>query len=105
MNQIECLTRSIEDKWIPIVEGEKSYSPRDRYTGCECCRLYFDAGCTGCPIYKDTHRLFCAGTPFEEFVSFLDIGAATNYDLMIEAKAAATAELEYLIDLRERLRK
>jgi len=98
MNQIECLTRSIEDKWIPIVEGRHKDGGNE---DCACCEEY--CCCEGCPIYEDTKKTECGGT-FYTVYYWLRRASIKNYDLIIEAKAAATAELEYLIDLRERLK-
>jgi hypothetical protein len=114
--QIECLEKSINEKWIPIVEG------RHRVSGakdCACCNVFrvgSFAGCGECPISIDTNNIECHGTPYYIYCELFDSycgmkwnifdasSAAYNYDLMFDLKAAAQMELDYLIDLRDRLK-
>lgn len=98
--QIECLEKSIKEKWIPIVEGKL----KERGDDCPCCQAYID--CQGCPIEEDTGGN-CSGSPYWIFD---DLECETlwmheiNYDLMFDLKAAAQMELDYLNDLLNRLK-
>lgn len=96
--QIECLTKSIEEKWIPVTQGIKKEEGAD----CQCC--IDNPGCSGCPIFEDTENINCRGTPYVVF-SYLSYNffRDQNYDLMFDLKAAAQMELEYLVDLKNRL--
>lgn len=105
--QIECLEKSINEKWIPIVEGQhRENGSKD----CACCQEF---GCDNCPIGQDI-GWFC-GAENEENISsyyiftylkdkFNLVCEDGNYDLMFDLKAAAQMELDYLIDLRDRLK-
>lgn len=107
MNNIQCLTKSIEEKWIPIVKGEKE----NKHTNdCACCQKYWgingDKYCIGCPVAIDSGQ-YCGGSPYKAFGELSEetfTFAGINYNLMFDLKAAAQMELDYLINLRDRLK-
>ena len=104
---MNCLDKSIDEKWIPIVEGR--HAPVGS-GDCACCDEYCELECKGCPISTDTGREYCRGTPEIIFAELYDklwdkygvwrIDA--SYDLMFDLKAAAQMMIDYLIDLRRR---
>jgi len=108
---MKCLEESINNKWIPIVEGRhKPYGAVD----CVCCDLYIGNNCKGCPIKEDTGMKSCFGTPYEHFepLHSLFIGCYSDDPeycqpeyghIMLDLKSAAQWELDYLIDLNNRL--
>lgn len=112
--QIECLEKSINEKWIPIVNGEKAENSGE---DCACCQVF--EGCHGCPIANDigdncgNNFEFLGEVKQSAYWAFhnlyYDAGLVSkgwfNYDLMFEVKAAAQMELDYLIALKEKLEK
>jgi len=97
---MNCLERSIKEKWEPIVAGEQGV-----FSDCPCCKEHASNNpiddCGRCPIKLDTGEIDCYGTPYYITLEILR-RAVRSYDLMIEAKAAAQWELDYLKDLLER---
>lgn len=113
--QIECLEKSINEKWIPIVEGRHE---ENSCYDCACCQFatkYDDLiNCGKCPIGQDI-GWSCGedgGENISSYYIFADLRSdfnhacflGDNYDLMFDLKAAAQMELDYLIDLRDRLK-
>jgi|WetSurSiteA1Bulk_404760.scaffolds.fasta_scaffold05732_8 hypothetical protein len=53
-------------KWESVVAGGPEYGAKD----CALCQMFLkynnldNNSCDGCPIYLDTHRPFCEGTPY-----------------------------------------
>lgn len=89
----QALVESIA-KWEKVVAGNLISSA----SNCPLCLLYNTISndetnsCIECPIYNDTGRKWCAGTPYAEY----EIATGD------EEKAAAKRELQYLIELNER---
>ena len=88
----ELLEQAIK-KWQTIVEAAQEEHFIEEYgaSTCACCAKYLDRhSCVGCPIYEDTGRSSCLGTPYENY----------NHRHSLEN---ACAELEYLQNLYNRL--
>lgn len=73
-------------KWRLIIQGLIPNSDTD---ACGLCDGYFDLGCIECPIYADTGRISCGGTPYEEW-------------RFTKLLVTARRELEYLLSLKEK---
>lgn len=56
---LEALGGSIQ-KWTAVAHGEGEDDANDN---CPLCGLFFDLGCTGCPI-DDAGYWACTGTPY-----------------------------------------
>ena len=106
--QIECLNKSINEKWIPIVEGRhRNRSGED----CACCQEY--DYCIGCPVAEDIgencgdNNHLIRGAESSSYWAYVDLSwgcfERNSYNLMFDLKAAAQMELDYLIGLRNRL--
>ena len=74
---------------------------------CALCDLYYEDFCRGCPVRMRTGITNCAGTPYRKAVRLLSYYHISGYCL-VEAsdaatafRAAARAELDFLISLRE----
>jgi len=75
-------------KWRYLSEHEMSPAANDgAISTCGLCKMFFRHGCDGCPIFKDTSRPSCSGTPYLYYQGDME---------------TARAELEYLLALRER---
>ena len=96
--QRKALSRSIKDKWAPIVRGESI----DRFdaTNCACCQIWYDGlfgQCNGCPISEDTGEEKCIGTPLSVMPTNIPADNARKYNQY------DMAELAYLCHLRRRI--
>jgi hypothetical protein len=98
--RVTSIEETINKKWIPIVEGDG----RDNGSAnCALCYEYLCSGCIHCPIYKDSGRTNCKGTPYEEWNALFEAGTA-KYANTPDRKAAATKMLKYLQSLMERVK-
>jgi hypothetical protein len=52
--------------------------------------------CVGCPVYEKTGRVFCAGSPYEDYAEEFDDETTSDSTL----KYYARAEVEFLKSLR-----
>ena len=63
MSHSEDIKKTILKNWWPI------YHQGARHKGCLLCKKYNALGslniCYGCPIYIDTKKIGCLGTPFD----------------------------------------
>jgi hypothetical protein len=97
---LEALRGSIA-KWKAIVDGTgKDYGGDN----CPLCRLFYDGReydesleCEGCPVREHSGDQYCWGTPYEKWSELTknSRGRANTP----EKKAAAQAELDFLISL------
>lgn len=52
-------------KWERIIAGKKvDYAKND----CALCKKYFRYACYGCPVFIDTGKRHCLGTPYDAWV-------------------------------------
>lgn len=69
-DQIECLENSLSEKWDVLdPTTEEGWNSANNTDNCACCRMYRwvsgTALCSGCPIYEDTGKQHCCGTPLD----------------------------------------
>jgi hypothetical protein len=84
-------------KWRAIVDETGSDSGP---LNCPLCQRFIDSSCTGCPVSDATGHPGCGGTPYDErwIELFLSDCLPFRADTL-ERKAAAQAELDFLISL------
>ena len=63
---------------------------------CPLCREFFMKSCDGCPIYTETGRRFCRGTPYDAWIEATEFGSVANTPELV---ALARAEREFLESL------
>lgn len=63
---VRLLRRTIDKKWIPIV-NEKGVDNGNE--NCHLCRNFQGQGCSGCPIKRETGRSGCKETPYDDWNS------------------------------------
>lgn len=94
-------------KWQAIVDGHGIDQGGDN---CPLCHLFLENAdkdyCEGCPVFEKTGKEFCYGTPYhDEWLELpirLTIGSINERrtpEDAEKARAAATAELEFLKSL------
>jgi len=93
---MNCVQRSITEKWEPILRGEHESQGAD---DCSCCQEHYfryderGMGCSSCPIRNYTGRTRCAGTPND---SFEILKERCRYDIHAELTACAQWEIDFL---------
>lgn len=51
-------------KWEEIIEGKRN---DNGWRDCPLCGLFFDDGCSGCPVSEKAGRRQCLGTPYTDW--------------------------------------
>lgn len=98
---MNCVQRSITEKWEPILRGE--HKPMGT-VDCACCVKFFfgrrfsEGTCRRCPIYKYTKHSGCARTPNVAFETLIE---DYNYDIHAELTACAQWEIDFLHEVLE----
>lgn len=101
---MNCVEKSIKDKWIPILRGERNCFGSDK--DCACCEKYILDHCSGCPISKYSGQIYCNGTPYAAANHLFDwFIKGKVYDLHAECTAAANWEIEFLNEVLEEMEK
>ena len=96
---MNCLTESIEEKWIPVRDGEHAENGDN---DCPCCQAHF--ACKGCPIKEYTGFHFCMDTPYHDFIRLQDMFLNDDvYELHAECTAAAQREIDFLNKVKENI--
>ncbi len=99
---MNCLEKSIQEKWEPILRGE--HGDNESYD-CPCCQEYNRGGneCEGCPISEHTGYIYCGGTPYVAFcVVSRNFLHGKALDLHAECTAAAQWEIDFLNEVLEK---
>ena len=77
---------------------------------CALCDLFMLSSCVGCPVFKKTHRVLCANSPYataaKNYGTWNELFARPKPGMSIEDardafRAAAREEVEFLKSLRE----
>ena len=98
---------SVIAHWERLVSGNRR---EDEYIGvndCAFCRRYHSRYnlCKGCPIYKETGKRSCRGTPYDDIGRYFSGVFLTQEKLDYpEFKELARVELEWLKELRKKVR-
>ena len=97
-----CIEKTIQEKWLPIYNGEESKS-------CACCAEH--RNCLGCPIRKYTGFMACVQTPYNVYQStYADFRlfqmksaceSTIAFDAMMLVKDAAMMEIEFLREVQK----
>ena len=95
---LEALKGSIR-KWEMIVQG----TGIDKGTAnCPLCRLFFEAGCKGCPVEKRMGISGCVDSPYDDW----DVHQCWHEELClpyslhcVKCQRLAIKELEFLVSL------
>ena len=106
-----CVQRSIDEKWLPILRGEHcNQATQD----CPCCLIHnTPIGCGDCPIAEYTNTEWCLGTPCniyemitKRWYTSLRLGSITGYPYEIHAELTACAqwEIDFLREVERGLR-
>ena len=104
MNKAEALEASIAH-WE---ENARARVPSDAslgVTNCALCKLYHDNFCQGCPVYEETGKDRCSGTPFQRAYRLLCVWRSEDRLDAVgrraeEFRAAAQEEVDFLKSLR-----
>lgn len=92
----QALEKSIE-KWDGVTNhGKIEMGQKD----CACCKIWFDNGCSGCPIRKETGNGNCYETPHVQWSDYWDSArCGAKVAKTTEEKSLARAELDFLKEL------
>lgn len=92
---LAALRGSIQ-KWRDIVAGTGEDNGVDN---CSLCEAFEYSGCYDCPVRNRTGLPGCAESPYDTWNRFFEWGQFPRIADSEEKKAAAQAELEFLISL------
>ena len=72
--------------------------------------LMEEISCEGCPVYNETGKLGCGGTPYEKWWKYQDQHGFTRTEKSLRvfnsiSKIYATEFFKFLIDLKEKFEK
>lgn len=86
--------------WARLATGTEGEDESIGVKDCALCVVHYHHGmCKGCPVYKDTGKTKCQGTPYNGVVR-----AANKYGFASKQfRCKAVSMLEYLIRLDQRL--
>jgi len=97
---MNCVQRSITEKWEPILRGERANGKGD---DCPCCMLH--NSCHTCPIQQYSGEHQCWTTPYWTFFKLLKNRshsvARYPYDIHAELTACAQWEIDFLHEVLE----
>lgn len=83
--------------WIRLAAGQRHPGEYPNSDNCALCQEFLAKDCEGCPVAERTGAMLCIRSPYEDAAS-----AANRYGYdSPEFKAAAQAELDFLISLRK----
>lgn len=82
----KALQASIDEKWKPIARGGKADGGTE---DCPLCALFFNWGCSGCPVSKRTGFPFCSASPY---LAWLAVFAGRESRLANTPERVALAE-------------
>lgn len=89
---LEALKKSIEH-WKENVRAESLVRTSTATRDCALCSLFYNKGCLGCPVFKETGYTNCYYTPYYQAVE------AKYAENIQDFKSAAQAELDFLKSL------
>lgn len=99
----EALEASIAH-WQRNLAAEKPSDVRLGVRNCALCDVFYSNLCKGCPVAAKTGQVWCSGSPYEGASGAHDLWEDADPDTEDDAKlawrAAAQAELDFLISLR-----
>lgn len=99
---MNCVEKSIKEKWEPIRDGEHYCFDGDG--DCACCLAHW--ACSGCPIFNYTGKSGCKNTPYDAAVILAETFIENKaYDLHAECTAAAQWEINFLNEVNRDLNK
>ena len=100
-----CVQRSIDEKWVPILRGDHASAG---VSDCPCCQIHYESHhCLGCPIRNYTGAWYCKRTPvsiYEAWEQLLDYPWGWPYDIHAELTACAQWEIDFLREVERGLR-
>jgi acyl carrier protein len=100
--RVLLLTRTIEQKWMPISRGERAEVGRG---DCYLCKAFYGVlagNCFACPIYSITREHVCYGTPYGAWSRQFPNGETRFADTEEKVKAAQ-AMIAFLESVRSSL--
>ena len=89
-------------KWRQIVAGT---GVDKNWENCPLCKMFIKNSCAGCPVRAAVRQPNCHGTPYEDFPSVAQWSLRGGRATTKRARAAAQAELDFLISLRPKTAK